>query len=868
MSMHSSARFTIRPTLLGAMVTLIVLANGTSLKAQPDNVVDNQRLPTGQVIDPAGVVLDLPGRPNDLCYVAERELVFVKSHKALQVISTADWKLVQSIAIPGGASLTGIVSDQRGNVYLSNAGNLVHVFAPSMEEGSREYRLDHSLELPSNSFPCGLALSADETQLYVCLSKKNEVAVVDLAAKRVIQQLEVGIAPFDVQRTTLGNRLFVSNLGGRKSKEGDKTAPSAGTQTPVDERGIANTSLVSVIDLETMMVIEGLKTGLHPTAFALLAGSGEHEEAIVVTNTNDDTVTTIGSRSLRVKTEVSKPLADLPFGSMPNSTALSPDGRYLFVGLAGNNAVAVYDLANRPAEGLGLPVGFVPTAWYPAGLACSETSLFVACLKGRGSRNVVRPEDQGRNSHDHLGVVQKVALEEIADPQQLAKWTEQVGRTSRVLPLVRSQEQESTAIPRPVPEKLGDPSVFKHVIYVIKENRTYDQVFGDIKEGRGDERLCIFPEKITPNHHAMAARFGLLDNYYCNGILSADGHSWATEANVTPYLERAFGGFARSYTFGDDPLTYSSTGFLWDHVLAAGLSFRNYGEMDYSAPPAGMNGFHEIWKADQAGQRIEFAQNIGIEKLRRYSCRDYPGWNMNIPDVLRMDRFLEEFEDFKKDGTLPNLCIVYLPQDHLGGQVTSAAHMADNDLALGRLVEAISHSDYWKNTVIFVNEDDPQNGYDHIDGHRSICLVASAYSRQGANHNFYNQTSVIRTMLHILGLPPMNQQDARSPLMTDCFTLQPNLEPYKVIPANIPLNQKPGDPVGQTETERHWREILASVPIERTGMKTETDEDNLNRFVWHEMKGWKTPYPSQWSGAHSRGLKSLGLVHEQPAKQE
>ncbi len=241
---------------------------------------------------------------------------------------------------------------------------------------------------------------------------------------------------------------------------------------------------------------------------------------------------------------------------------------------------------------------------------------------------------------------------------------------------------------------------------------------------------------------------------------------------------------------------------------------------------------------------------------------------MVIPDVLRMDRFLKEFREFEKENSLPSLCLVYLPQDHLGGGVTSEAHMADNDLALGRLVEAVSRSKYWKDTVIFVNEDDPQNGYDHIDGHRSICLPISAYSKPGVNHHFYNQTSVLRTILHILRLPPMNQQDASMPLMTDCFQDEPNFKPFVALKANVPLNQTAKPKTQQASIERQWRDILATVPIQRTGMKSERDEDNLNRFVWHEVKGWNVPYPEEWSGAHGKGLQKLGLEFDPNAKDD
>lgn len=327
-----------------------------------------------------------------------------------------------------------------------------------------------------------------------------------------------------------------------------------------------------------------------------------------------------------------------------------------------------------------------------------------------------------------------------------------------------------------------------------------------------------------------------------------------------PYLERAFGGFTRSYTFGDDPITYSSSGFIWDRILGAGLSFRNYGEMDFAKIRDGGK-YQEVWRRYSEGVKEEFDQEVGIERLRRYTCRNYPGWNMSIPDVLRVERFLQEFRKFESEGGFPNLSIVYLPQDHLGGGVTGRAHMADNDLALGRLVEAVSKSKYWDSTVIFVNEDDPQNGFDHIDGHRSICLAISPYSQPGINHNFYNQTSVLRTILQIFGLPPLNQKDASSPLMTACFSeSKVNAEPFVALPASVPLNEAPPPKNKQTSVEKKWRDILATVPIERTGMKTSQDEDNLNRFIWHEQKGWEVPYPVEYAGSHGKGLEAIRLI--------
>jgi hypothetical protein len=382
-------------------------------------------------------------------------------------------------------------------------------------------------------------------------------------------------------------------------------------------------------------------------------------------------------------------------------------------------------------------------------------------------------------------------------------------------------------------------------------------------KGNNDPSLCIFGRQVTPNHHALAEQFVLLDNYYCNGVNSADGHSWATEGNVTDHLEKSFGGFTRSYTFGDDPLTYSSSGFIWDNVLLHGLSFRNYGEMDYAEPIPETLTFTQIYDDFKSGSgQIEFSHNIGIENLRGYSHREYPGWNMKIPDVLRMDIFLKELEKYEKTNGLPNFVIVYLPHDHTSGTSpgfpTPRACVADNDLALGRLVEGISKSKFWPKTCIFVNEDDPQNGFDHVDGHRSICLVISPYTKRGALvSSFYNQTSVLHTMELILGLPPMNQLDSMAPVMRDCFTQKPNLTPYTAMPNRIPLNEM-NKQLGRLNSEQqHW----ARKSMEQNfDVIDGPDDDTLNQILWSWAKGTDTPYPVHFAGAHGTGLTALNLI--------
>ncbi len=827
------------------------------LPAQPNlndrvgPVTDQGRLlPTYNLILPAGQSAEMPGRPVHVALNRDEDRLFVKDMGALRVYDALKLTELQTLSSPGGASLTGLAVGEGGrHVYFTNASNGLHQFDQGADGA---YSLGRTIELPADSFPCGVALTNGDRTALVCLSKRNALGVVDLGNGKVLREVAVGVAPYEVAVSSDGKTAYVTNMGGRRAKKGERTANSAGAEALIDERGVASSGSVSEVDLTNGKETRQFEVGLQPTAVLLR----EKDGLLLVANTNGDTVSFIDLKAGKTLTQLNvKTDPKLPFGAMPTAMAQSADGRTVYVANAGSNALAVVDLGSPRKPKVS---GFIPTAWFPTSVVAGKSNLFVSNMKGYGSRTVNRPKDKGWNSHDHCGTVQSLP---VPDKKAMAEHTKTAKRLARVPQLLKAMElQGKDGKAAPIPAKLGDPSVFKHVIYVIKENRTYDQVLGDMKQGDGDPNLCIFGEAITPNHHAIAREFVLLDNYYCSGVLSADGHSWATEGNVTPYLERAFGGFGRSYTFGDDPLTYSSSGFLWDHVLGAGLSFRNYGEMDYAEPPKGMS-VKALLEARARGERTKFVQKIGVDRLRRYSMPDYPGWNMEIPDAVRMDRFQEEFKQYQRDGGLPNLCIVYLPQDHTGGSVTARAHVADNDQAIGRLVQMISHSDYWKDTVIFINEDDPQNGFDHVDGHRSLCLVASAYTRRGAVvSDFCNQASVLRTILHIFGLPPMNQHEAMAPLMSGCFTEKPDFTPYDLKPATVALDETHPPKSSMSPVQRYWAQMLASIPMERTGMKTEAHDDLFNRALWFEMRG-DAPYPARFAGPHGRGLKSRGLAH-------
>jgi YVTN family beta-propeller protein len=816
---------------------------------------------THQLIRPAGESVAFRGRPVDLVLSPDGRTLYVKDMRGLVVLDTASWQIRQELKFnAGGSSWHGIVvTRDASRLFVTTAPNALWE-ARTASDGKLEWGRKVTLPGPGgegNSGPAGLALSPDEKTAYVCLSRNNSLGIVDLEAGKLLKEVPVGIAPYDVVLFADGKRAFVSNWGGRRARADERTAKSSGTDTLVDERGVAASGTVSVLDLEQGKEVVQIVTGLHPSDLELSAD----QRRLHVANANSDTVSVIDAGTLSVvETILVRPDPGLAFGSAPNALSLSKDGRTLFVANGGNNAVAVVSLVRSPG-GQSRVEGFIPTAWYPGGLVNDGKHLYIANVKGLGSR-AARKDKQGWNSHWHLGTVSKV---EFPDADVLRAQTRQVKADARVPQMLRAWDKSSShRKPVPVPARLGEPSVFDHVVYIIKENRTYDQIFGDLPQGNSDPALCMFGREVTPNHHALAEEFVLLDNYYCNGVLSADGHAWAMEGYATDYLEKSFGVWTRSYPFaGDDPLSFAPTGFIWDHVLLHGLSFRNYGEMSETQTRPRDATFQNIFDdyQNKTGQ-IAFEHDMQIETLRRYSCPDCPGWQLRIPDAIRADVFLKEFAGFEQRGEWPNLIIVYLPSDHTSGtrpgNPTPRAQVADNDLAVGRIIERIAQSRFWPKTCIFVNEDDPQAGFDHVDGHRSLCLLASPYTKRGAVvSQFYNQTSVLHTMSRMFGIPPMNQMVALSPLMTDCFTAKPDFKPYQCRPNQIPLDEM-NKPTAKLEgDELHW----AQKSIEQNFNEVDrADEDTLNRIIWHSVKGVNSRYPVELAGAHGKGLRKLGLT--------
>jgi YVTN family beta-propeller protein len=602
--------------------------------------------------------------------------------------------------------------------------------------------------------------------------------------------------------------------------------------------GIANNGTVSVINLEKNVEEKSIEVGLHPSGMVF----NTDKSLLFVACANSDIVSVINTETDEVIREISvRMVDDLPFGSSPNALAISPDGAFLYVANGTNNSVCVIETGNSYRI-----AGYIPTGWYPGAIVVdkSGSNLYVANVKGIGSRNQ-RTDRKGYNSHDVLG---SISIIPVPGNAELTKMTETVSGNNSFAKLYSdstSKEKSKTKVA--VPYLPNQTSHFKHVVYIIKENRTYDQVFGDMPQGNGDTSLVHFGKEITPNHHKLAETFVLMDNFYCSGILSADGHQWTNEAFVTDYLEKSFGGFTRSYPYdGDDALAYASSGFIWDGVLKKGLTFRNYGEFVNAEITPARATFTEIYNDFKNGtNKVTIRAKANLEQLEPYICPSFIGFPNKVPDVYRAAEFMKELKEFEKNDNFPNFIIMLLPNDHTSGTKpelpTPRAAVADNDLALGQIVESISNSKFWKETCIFVTEDDPQAGLDHVDGHRTVGMVISPYTKRNeVVSTYYSQINMVRTMENILGIPPMNQFDLLAEPMFDCFTETPDFKPYKALANKIPLDEINPPLESLNGKKRYWAEKSMEQDLDDYDR---IDEDTFNRIIWHAMKGYDLPYP-------------------------
>ncbi len=856
---------------------------------------DAQRLvlPVNQVVTPLGRQVDLAGlRPQGLALSPDgRTLIVSGKTSELLVLDPATGEIRQRVGLPndslneprpavpsanilqpdrdGQLSYTGLVFSPDGRrIFLSNVNGSIKVFDVGPDGA---VSASFSIPLPPASaprraeeIPAGLAFSADGLRLYVCGNLSNTLLELEASSGRVLRTFHVGVAPYDV--VILGNEAYVSNWGGRRPEPGDLTGPAGrGTEVRVDPvRHIASEGSVSVVDLASAGAHgkpTEIVTGLHASALAV----SPDRRYVVCANAGSDHLSVIDTRSRTVVETIwvkSKP-SDL-FGASPNALVFEPSGRRLYVANGSQNAIAM--VAFDPADRESRLVGLIPAGWFPGALTYDtrRKQLNVANIKGhprapRPFKDSNPPGGEGYNTHQYSGSLSLIPVPKSSELPALSETVSRNLRRERIAEALLPARPGQPA--RAIPERIGEPSLIRHVVYVIKENRTYDQVLGDIPGANGDPRLCIFGEHVTPNQHKLVREFVLLDNTYCAGILSADGHQWSTTAFSTDYMEKSFAGFPRSYPDGmgedeNDALAYSPAGFIWDSALKHGVSIRDYGE--FMAPAVtwrdrrkkGSPDFlscYRTWKGDS--DEVNFASYPMIETIRSFSPTNYVGWEMAVPDQYRADFILRELQEFTARGEFPQLTLICLPNDHTSGTSkgapTPAACVADNDLAFGRIVEALSHSPFWKHMAIFGIEDDPQAGWDHVSGYRTTAYVASPYARRGAVVSTqYNTTSLLRTIGQILGMKPMNQFDASAVPMWDAFTDTPDLTPFTAVANRVPLDQMNPDPKALTDPVLR-ADALASARMNFREVDR-APEDALNRILWRAMKGTAEPYP-EWA---------------------
>jgi YVTN family beta-propeller protein len=810
---------------LALFVILALLVAGAARLAavrmgrQPDGsfiVATGQRVEAGSLAF-VGRPIDMAIRPNDEVFaVLNKSSVFLARRD--EVVKGSSAPLGGSAGFRGLAwspdGKTLYASTDRGHVrsFRHENGTLtpadvIHV-APEGAKG--------------NPVPGGLCVTKDGSRLFVAAANRNAVVEIDLATNEPVREFPVGTLPFEPRLTDDEKTLVVSNWGGRVPKEGDTTARSQDLDVVSDPVGAAASGTVSLVD-RADGTTRHVDVGLHPTAI-VIAGDRAY-----VANAMSDSVSEIDLKAGKVTRTI--PLrygSQRLLGSMPN--ALAVRGETLYVAGGGDNALAEVDLRSGRVRGF-RPAGFFPTA---VALAADGKTAFVLNTKGNGS---VAKTTRGRpgNAHDFQGTVTAVDLTADLDAA-----TARVARNNRW--------DDRPAVP---PLKVYRGAI-KHVLYIIKENRTYDEVFGDMPQGNGDPSLCSLGETVMPNHRKLAREFTLFDNGYVSGTNSADGHAWSTQAIANEYLEHFYVGYSRTYPDdGDDPMAISPAGALWDAALKKGRTLRVWGEFcdeklaKVEPPP---KDWFEVWEDRLKGtRRFTFTADTPLPHLRPHLSREVFFWPLWQSDQHRADVVIRDYQRFSREDKVPALMVLSLPCDHGEGTnpkyPTPRAMMADNDLALGRIVEAVSQSPQWKETCILVIEDDAQSGPDHVDGHRTVFLAISPYTkRKAVDSTFYTTTSMIRSIGLMLGLDPLNRFDALADPLAACFTDEPDLTPYRAVPNRVPLDERNPSGKSMTAADRFWLEKTLALDWSHVDAP---DPYWLNRINWYSLFKGTREYPSR-----------------------
>jgi YVTN family beta-propeller protein len=763
-------------------------------------------LPNGWSLTPAGRSLTLGDLPLNIAVASSGRWVAVtnngQSTQTLQLIDAVAEKVVDSVVIR--KSWLGLKFSGDGRYLYASGGNDNCIWKYRIGAENHKLQLADSFFLgkkwPVKICPAGLEIDDKRNLLYVVTRENNSLYIVDLSTKAVVKKLELGGEGYSC--TLSGNRkeLYITCWGCDK---------------------------ILIFDAERRAFSGEIPVGDNPNDLCVTRNG----RWLFVANANDNSVSVIDLRQRKVIETLNAALyADAPPGSTTNALALSADEKTLYVANADNNCLAVFDV-HEPGEARSR--GFVPVGWYPTAVRTIGKNIWVANGKGfssmanpDGPSPVNRKEEVNYQKGDlkksrtvqYIAGLFKGTMSIIPEPdeQALSVYSRQVYRNT---PYTKEGELQVTGQPgNPVPMKVGDPSPIRYVFYVIKENRTYDQVLGDMKEGNGDTSLVLFGERVTPNLHALAREFVLLDNFYVDAEVSADGHNWSMGGYATDYLEKTwptyYGGRGGSYdSEGNREIANNKGGFIWDHCKRAGISYRTYGE------------FADDYKPN-------------IQTLKGHYCPYYTGWDLKVRDTVRVSQWKREFDSLLAAGALPRFNTVRFGNDHTEGlkkgRPSPFAFVADNDLAVGEFVEHLSKSPIWKECAVFILEDDAQNGPDHVDAHRSPVYLAGGFvKRHYVDHTMYSTTSVLRTMELILGIPPMTQYDAAATPMWRCFSDKADVSGFQALPANIDLNEK----------NVAWNEMAKKSAGLDFAKEDRVPDNEFNEILWKGIKGMDAKMP-------------------------
>lgn len=742
------------------IVSIILIAASHYCFSQPAKAIHRVQLPNGWSLTPVGKSLPLGDLPLNIAISSSKKYIAVtnngQSKQSIQLIDAKADVLLDNIEIP--KSWYGLKFSSNEKYLYASGGNDNWILQYSILNNKLQLKDSFLLgpKWPVKISPAGIDIDDAKGIMYVVTKENNSLYTVNLKTKK-IDSIVLGAEAFTCLLSPNKKELYISLWGGDK---------------------------ILIYNTTQQKLVDSISVGDNPNDICLT----KNGKYLFVANANDNSVSIISLASRKVIETLNAALyPDAPAGSTTNSVALSADEKTLYIANADNNSLAVYDVTK---PGSSKSKGFIPVGWYPTCVRVTGKKIYVT--NGKGFTSMANPYGPNPYNKKHQLSFQKGDTAKVREVQYIGglfKGTlsiintpgaEELGHYSKMVYENSAYHKEKELVTQgeegnPIPRKVGDPSPIKHVFYIIKENRTYDQVLGDIKEGNGDTSLCLFGEKITPNLHALAKEFVLLDNFYVDAEVSADGHNWSMGGYATDYLEKtwptSYGGRGGEYDAeGNREIANNKGGFIWNHCAKAGVSYRTYGEF-----------------AD------DYKPNIPI--LKNHFCTYYTSWDQTVRDTTRVNQWKRDFDSLVAANALPQLNTLRIINDHTEGlrkgRPTPFAHCADNDLAVGMFVDYLSKSPVWKESVVFVLEDDAQDGPDHVDAHRSPAYLAGGFVKRGfIDHTMYSTTSVLRTIELILGIPPMSQYDAAATPMWRCFQSTPDLTGFNAKPLQWDINEK------------------------------------------------------------------------------